>query len=336
MKTIRIQLGGDCRGAPSLLPSWIHRDLLRHQKGFWWRWHPWATPNPHPHQLLPASSPLFQRTCCGGGGAGGGISLGKVHFKSEAGGGEGVTREKEGIWGKIRAKKSLLFYNAPKQERRKSRLLPANPEGGDASAMRHSLASISRGFGRRRRRRSINSSRWDGASRGTAAGTRAEDAGSSPGRIVLEQPLPISPREVGVGGGGGGGLLGRPELGPPLSQVPAWPCHSPCQKRRKGPETRTPGWRRPRGQPPPLCARSREAEGAAAAGAGPSPCARPGGRSWTRPSGLPPRPLLLRRPRLPLLKEDSAQPNSSLIIPAQISLRRKHSLSSRTPPLHSR
>lgn len=72
------------------------------------------------------------------------------------------------------------------------------------------------------------------------------------------------------------------------------------------------------------------AEGAAAAGAGPSPCARPGGRSRTRPSGLPPRPLLLRRLRLPLLKEDSAQPNSSLIIPAQISLRRKHSLSSRT------
>lgn len=64
-------------------------------------------------------------------------------------------------------------------------------------------------------------------------------------------------------------------------------------------------------------------------GARASPWALPSGRSRARPSGL----LLRRRLRLrlPLLKEDAAQPNSSLIIPAQISLRRKHSLSSRTP-----
>ena len=61
-------------------------------------------------------------------------------------------------------------------------------------------------------------------------------------------------------------------------------------------------------------------------GARASPWALPGGRSRARPSGL-----LLRRLRRPLLKEDAAQPNSSLITPAQISLRRKHSLSSRTP-----
>ena len=84
--------------------------------------------------------------------------------------------------------------------------------------------------------------------------------------------------------------------------------------------------------------RSRGAVGAAGRqlrGAGLSTGA-PGGGSQARPSGLllplllP--LLLLLRPRLPLLKEDSAQPNSSLIIPAQIWLRRKRSLSSRTHP----
>lgn len=69
-------------------------------------------------------------------------------------------------------------------------------------------------------------------------------------------------------------------------------------------------------------------------GAGLSRCA-PGGGSQARPSGLLLWLLLLvllLRLRLPRLKEDSAQPNSSLIIPAQIELRRKRSLRSRTHP----
>lgn len=47
-----------------------------------------------------------------------------------------------------------------------------------------------------------------------------------------------------------------------------------------------------------------------------------------RESGAPLRLRPLMPPQLPILKEDSAQPNSSLIIPARISLLRKHSLSS--------
>lgn len=65
-------------------------------------------------------------------------------------------------------------------------------------------------------------------------------------------------------------------------------------------------------------------------GAGLSRCA-PGGGIQARPSGLL-LWLLLLQLRLPRLKEDSAQPNSSLIIPAQIELRRKRSLRSRTHP----
>lgn len=170
---------------------------------------------------------------------------------------------------------------------------------------------------------------------------KKRDGRGDPGRrCTREQPWPHRPRAAassprGRGGswwrGRGAVVGGRPELGPPLSQVPAWPCHSRLpEKRRKGARLERldggghAGSRR-------LCALGAAgAEGAAAAGPGPSPCARPGGRSRTHPSGLPPRPLLLLRLRLPLLKEDSAQPNSSLIIPAQISLRRKHSLSSRT------
>lgn len=78
--------------------------------------------------------------------------------------------------------------------------------------MRHSLASISRGFGGGGggdRSYQLLSVGWSEQRRGTAAGTRAEDAlGSSPGHIVLEQPLPLPAGGVGVGGGGGGRLLG--------------------------------------------------------------------------------------------------------------------------------
>lgn len=58
-------------------------------------------------------------------------------------------------------------------------------------------------------------------------------------------------------------------------------------------------------------------------GAGLSLCA-PGRRE----SGAPLRLRPLMPPQLPVLKEGSAQPNSSLIIPARISLLRKHSLCS--------
>nr|XP_020743397.1 uncharacterized protein LOC110133630 [Odocoileus virginianus texanus] len=202
----------------------------------------------------------------------------------------------------------ILINN--KQERRKSsRLLPANPEAGTLSNA--ALPGIHQPRLRRRRRRrsqhQLLSVGWSEQRRVTAAGTWAEDAlGSSPDHIVGEQPLPLP-----AGGVGGGG---RPELGPPLSQVLARPCHSrlPEKRRKRARIERLDGGGHAGSRC--LCALGAAgAEGAAAAGPGPSACARPGGRSQTRPSGLPPRPLpllLLLRLRLPLLKEDSAQPNS--------------------------
>lgn len=165
-------------------------------------------------------------------------------------------------------------------------------------------------------------------------GPGSKDASGS-AAPALQPPLEAaSPPARGVGRAGHGG---RPEPGPPLSQVPAWPCHSPSpEKRRKGARLERldggghAGSRR-------LCALGAAgAEGAAVAGAGPSPCARARAAEVDAPSGLPPRPLLLRRLRLPL-KEDSAQPNSSLIILQHRSRCdvSTHSARARTP-LHSR
>ncbi|XP_062043242.1 laforin-like [Lepus europaeus] len=96
---------------------------------------------------------------------------------------------------------------------------------------------------------------------------------------------------------------------------------------------RTPGRRRPRGRRPPLCARCRRGGGrggAAAARRRPLPVRSRAVRVRRAAPGL-----LLRRRGLLLLKEDSAQPNSSLIIPAPISRRRKHPLRWRTLPFLS-
>lgn len=125
--------------------------------------------------------------------------------------------------------------------------------------MRHSLASISRGFGGGGGDRSINSSRWDGASReegrqrgpgpkthwGAALTTSSASSASSP-----------------RGRGGGMGVGGRPELGSPLSQVLTRPCHSRLpEKRRKGARIERLDGGGHAGQPPPLCARSRWGRG---------------------------------------------------------------------------
>lgn len=77
--------------APSLLPSWIHRDLLRHQKGFWWRWHPRGPPpNPTPTNFCLPLALYFKGLAAEEGVRGGeGYLSGKVHFKSEAGGRRG-------------------------------------------------------------------------------------------------------------------------------------------------------------------------------------------------------------------------------------------------------
>ena len=164
----------------------------------------WAPPQPHPHQLLPASSPLFQRTWCGGGRVGGGISLRKGTFQKRGWGGRESGKEE---W-KIKLKYLYLFYNAPKHERRKSsRLLPANPEAGTLSNAALPGIHQPRLRRRRRRRRSqhqLLSVGWSEQRRGTAAGTRAEDAlGSSPDHIVGKQPLPLPAGAVGGGGLGG-------------------------------------------------------------------------------------------------------------------------------------
>lgn len=168
---------------------------------------------------------------------------------------------------------------------------------------------------------------WIQQRRGAVAGTRTKDAlGSSGGHIVREQPA-CCLSQRGPGGVGA-------ELGPRLSWVLARPCHSRLQERGKGAGIeRLDGEGHAGGSR--LCAP--EAAGAVGAaglllrGTSLLPCA-PGRRE----SGAPLRLLLLRlllRLRLPLLKEDSAQPNSSLIIPARISLLRKHSLKSRTHSL---
>ncbi|XP_043295266.1 uncharacterized protein LOC122422713 [Cervus canadensis] len=202
-------------------------------------------------------------------------------------------------------------YLSGKQERRKSsRLLPANPEAGTLSNAALPGIHQPRLRRRRRRRRSqhqLLSVGWSEQRRGTAAGTLAEDAlGSSPDHIVGEQPLPLP-----AGGVGGGG---RPELGLPLSQVLARPCHSrlPEKRRKRARIERLDGGGHAGSRR--LCALGAAgAEGAAAAGPGALSLCAPGRPKSDAPLRVPPRPLPLPLPlrlRLPLLKEDSAQPNS--------------------------
>lgn len=163
---------------------------------------------------------------------------------------------------------------------------------------------------------------WIQQRRGAVAGTRAEDAlGGSRGHIVREQPAASPSGDEGRGA----------ELGPRLSWVLAWPYHSRLEERKKGAGIeRLDGEGHAGGRR--LCAPEAAGAGGAAGlllrGTSLQPCA-PGRRE----SGAPLWLLLLRlllRLRLPLLKEDSAQPNSSLIIPARIWLLRKHSLDSLT------
>ena len=101
--------------APSLLPSWIHRDLLRHQKGFWWRWHPRGPPpNPTPTNFCLPLALYFNGLAAEEGRGGRDISPGRYISKARLGGGEGRKEE----W-KIRFKNLYLFYNAPsKREER--------------------------------------------------------------------------------------------------------------------------------------------------------------------------------------------------------------------------
>ncbi|XP_027459837.1 translation initiation factor IF-2-like [Zalophus californianus] len=180
--------------------------------------------------------------------------------------------------------------------------------------MRHSLASISPGFGGGGGGgggdSSINSSPWDGTSReeGRQLGPGPKTHwGAAVTTSSASSPLPL------LAGGWGCGARATGVPGPRL----ALPSASPGEE-KGGSRVPMPGWRRPRGRPPPLCAPAagrcaRRGGCCGARGAGLSRCA-PGGGSQARPSGL----RLLRRLRLPRLKEDSAQPNSSLIIPAQI------------------
>lgn len=149
--------------APSLLPSWIHRDLLRHQKGFWWRWHPRGPPpNPTPTNFCLPPALYFKGLAAEEGVRGGrDISPGRYISKARLGGGEGRKEE----W-KIRFKKSLPFLQCPKAREKKEQPAPTSkPGGGDAkqcgtpwhpsAAASEAAAAIA----------VINSSRWDGASR---------------------------------------------------------------------------------------------------------------------------------------------------------------------------
>lgn len=195
--------------------------------------------------------------------------------------------------------------------------------------MRHSLASISPGFsggGGGGGNSSINSSQWDGAN-------REEGQQREPGRKTHRGAAATTSSSSSLLLLSAGGV-GRAELEPPLSQVLTRPCHSRLRKRRKGAGIeRLDG----EGHAGSRCLCAPGAAGAVGAaglllrGAGLTLCAprRPESGAPLRAAAVLLLPLLLRL-RLPLLKEDSAQPNSSLIIPAQISLRRKHSLSSLT------
>lgn len=101
--------------------------------------------------------------------------------------------------------------------------------------------------------------------------------------------------------------------------------------REGGNGIRTPVWRRPRGRPPPLCARSPRAVGAAGRllrGLGLS--GRAGAAGVGRPPGCGGCGCGCGSGSGCRCSEGSTQPNSSPLTPAQISLRRKHSLSSRT------
>lgn len=125
--------------------------------------------------------------------------------------------------------------------------------------MRHSLASISRGFGGGGGDRSINSSRWDGASReeGRQRGPGQKTHWGAALTTSSASSRFLSPRE-GWGDGGWGETRARVTAVP--GPHPALP-FSPAGEEKEGSENRPPGWRRPRGQPPPLCARSRWGRG---------------------------------------------------------------------------
>nr|CAI9701877.1 unnamed protein product [Rangifer tarandus platyrhynchus] len=194
--------------------------------------------------------------------------------------------------------------------------------------MRHSLASISRGFGGGGGGdRSINSSRWDGASReeGRQRGPGQKTHWGAALTTSSASSLFLSPRE---GWGGGETSARAPAVPGPRPALP----FSPAGEEKEASENRTPGWRRPRGQPLPLCARSRWGRGRGCCGPGALSLCAPG-----RPKSDAP---LRAAPAAAAAAAAAAAPAAAakrglgsaqlLIIPAQISLRRKHSVGSRT------
>lgn len=131
--------------------------------------------------------------------------------------------------------------------------------------MRHSLASISPGFGGDSR---INSSPWDGTSReeGRQPGPGPKTHwGAAVTTSSASSPLPLP------AGGWGCGARATGVPGPRL----ALPFASPGEE-KGGSGVPMPGWRRPRGRPPPLCARAagRWARRGCCCGARASPRAR--------------------------------------------------------------
>lgn len=156
-------------------------------------------------------------------------------------------------------KTSLPFLQNPKAREKSGGLLPANPAAGALSNA--ALPGIHQPrLWRRRPTRSLNSSRRDGAGReeGRQLGPGPEThwgAGATASSARSRPPLPAGGRGCGASAPGVPGPR------------PALPFAAPGEE-KGGSGVRTPGWRRPRRLPPPLCARGLGAAGAAGGSCG--------------------------------------------------------------------